>query len=128
MAATNDGCAQTMPIGLEVPSRLGLSTGHRFALKWPDHMPSCDEPDGCPWGFVKHTIGISRGDLTRDCLQQLRMWPGCERVEGVAVLGDLRGGFAVHVIDYGLAKKKVADRALRCIQREKLRRYHLKVE
>ena len=97
-------------------------------MKWPDHMPSCDEPDGCPWGFVKHTIGISRGDLTRDCLQQLRMWPGCERVEGVAVLGDLRGGFAVHVIDYGLAKKKVADRALRCIQREKLRRYHLKVE
>jgi hypothetical protein len=73
-----------------VQLRLGLSTGHRFALKWPDHLPSCDEPDGCPWVFVKHTIGISRGDLTRDCLQQLSLWPGCETVEGLGVLGDFR--------------------------------------
>jgi hypothetical protein len=79
-------------------------------------------------GFVKHTIGISRADLTRDCLQQLRLWPGCETVEGVAVLGDLRGRFTVRVMDYGMTKKYLADRALRCIQREKLRRYHLKVE
>jgi hypothetical protein len=56
------------------------------------------------------------------------MWLGCETVQGLGVLGDLRGGFTVHVIDYGAAKKKVADRALRCIQREKLRRYHLKVD
>jgi hypothetical protein len=79
-------------------------------------------------GFVKHTIGISRADLVRDCLQQVRLWPGCETVEGVAVLGDLRGRFTVHVIAYGAAKKILADRALRCIQREKLRRYHLKME
>jgi hypothetical protein len=79
-------------------------------------------------GFVKHTIGISRADLTRDCLQQLRLWPGCETVEGVAVLGDPRGKFSVHVTDYGLAKKNISDRALRCIQREKLRRFHLKLE
>jgi hypothetical protein len=32
------------------------------------------------------------------------------------------------VINYGAAKKNVADRAIRCIQREKLRRYHLKVD
>jgi hypothetical protein len=32
------------------------------------------------------------------------------------------------VVDYGLAKKNLADRALRCIQREKQRRYHLKME
>src|SRR5258708_32664012 len=44
-------------------------------------------------GFVKHTIGISRGDLTRDCLQQLRLWPGCQTVQGIAVLGDLPGRF-----------------------------------
>jgi hypothetical protein len=79
-------------------------------------------------GFIKHTIGISRADLTRDCLQQLRLWPGCEAVEGLAVLGDLRGKFTVHVVQYGAAKKNLADRALRCIQREKQRRYHLKME
>jgi hypothetical protein len=79
-------------------------------------------------GYFRPTIGISRGDLTRDCLQQLRMWPGCETVGSVAVLGDLRGNFTVHVIDYGLAKKSLADRALRYVQREKQRRYHLKME
>jgi hypothetical protein len=47
-------------------------------------------------------------------------------VEGLGVLGDLRGGFSVHVTNYGATKKKLADRAIRCIQREKLRRYHLR--
>jgi hypothetical protein len=79
-------------------------------------------------GFLKHTVGIGRADLTRDCLQQLRLWPGCETVAGLGVLGDLNGGFTVHVIEYGAASKKVADRALRCIQREKLRRFHLRAD
>ena len=46
-------------------------------------------------GFLKHTVGISRADLTRDCLQQTRCWPGCETVESVGVLGDAGGGFSV---------------------------------
>jgi hypothetical protein len=71
---------------------------------------------------------MTRADLTRDCLQQLRLWPGCETVESLGVLGDLHGKFTVHVIDYGLTSKRLADRALRCIQREKQRRYHLKIE
>jgi hypothetical protein len=79
-------------------------------------------------GFQRHTIAISRADLTRDCLQELRLWPGCEPVVSVAVLGDLRGRFTVHVIDYGLAKENIANRALRAIQREKLRRFHLRPE
>ena len=79
-------------------------------------------------GFLKHTVGIGRADLTRDCLQQLRLWPGCETVAGLGVLGNLNGGFTVHVIDYGAANKKVADSALRCIQREKLRRFHLRAD
>jgi len=61
-------------------------------------------------GFTRQTIGIGRADLTRDCLQQLRLWPGCETVEGLGVLGNSRGEFSVHVIDYGAAKKKLADR------------------
>jgi hypothetical protein len=79
-------------------------------------------------GFQRFTAGISRADLTRDCLQELRMWPGCETVGGVAVLGELGGRFMVRVTDYGLAKKPLTDRALRCIQREKLRRFHLKMD
>ena len=77
-------------------------------------------------GFLKHTVGISRADLTRDCLQQIRCWPGCETVESVAILGDPRGAFSVRVMDYGQANKRISDRAIRCVEREKLRRYHLK--
>jgi hypothetical protein len=79
-------------------------------------------------GFPRYTTGITREDLTRVCLQELRLWPGCETVAGLAVLVDSRGKFTVHIVEYGLAKKKNADRAIRCIQREKLRHFHLKLE
>jgi hypothetical protein len=79
-------------------------------------------------GFMLHTIGIARADLTRDCLREIRLWPGCEAVESVGVLGDSHNKFTVHVIGYGAAKKPLADRALRCIQREKQRRFHLRIE
>jgi hypothetical protein len=46
----------------------------------------------------------------------------------MTVLGDIGGRFTVHVAEYGVAKKYLADRALKCIQREKQRRYHLKME
>jgi hypothetical protein len=84
---------------------------------------------GCGWitamGFQTFTIGISRADLTRDCLQQVRQWPGCETVEGLAALSAGDGKFTVHVAAYGMAKKRIADRALRCIQREMSRRFSL---
>jgi pyoverdine/dityrosine biosynthesis protein Dit1 len=79
-------------------------------------------------GFVRYTAGITREYLTRDCLRELRLWPGCETVEGLAMLMNDNGKFTVHVVEYGLAKKRIADRAIRCIQREKARRFHLKVE
>jgi hypothetical protein len=79
-------------------------------------------------GFQRYTIGISRADLIRDCIQELRLWPGCETVQGIAVLATAGGKFTAHVIDYGLAKKLLADRALRCVQREKQRHYHLKID
>jgi hypothetical protein len=81
-----------------------------------------------PIGFIKHTVGINRADLTRDCLKEIRLWPGCETVEGIAILGSLADKFSVHVTDYGMTKKPLADRALRCIQREKQRRFHLNLE
>jgi hypothetical protein len=41
--------------------------------------------------FVRYTIGIRRADLTREWLQELLLWPRCETVESVGVLGDLHG-------------------------------------
>ena len=79
-------------------------------------------------GYFRSTLEISRADLTRDCIQQLRMWPGCEAVEDIAVLAAADGKFTVHVVDYGSAKKQLSDRAARCIQREQQRRYHLKLD
>jgi hypothetical protein len=55
-------------------------------------------------GLQRFTIGVSRADLTRDCLRNLHLWPGCETVQGLAVLGNGGGNFSVHVVDYGLAK------------------------
>jgi len=79
-------------------------------------------------GFQRFTVGISREDLTRECLGELRLWPGCETVAGIAVLLNDGGKFTVHVVGYGSAAKKNADRALGCIQREKARHFHLKIE
>jgi hypothetical protein len=78
--------------------------------------------------FQRFTTGIIREDLTQECLRELRLWPGCETVEEVAILAHTGGKFAVSVVACGLAKKKNADRAIWCIQREKARRFHLKVE
>ena len=78
--------------------------------------------------FVRPTTAIGRANLARDCLQELRLWPGCESVGTVGVLAGQRDRFTLHVIDYGSAPKRLADRALRCIEREKLRQFHLKVD
>jgi len=38
-------------------------------------------------GVLKRPIAISREDLTRACMQELHLWPGCETVEGLGCLG-----------------------------------------
>jgi hypothetical protein len=76
----------------------------------------------------KHPVAVTRADLEGECLKEVRMWPSCETVSAVGGLGNLRGNFTVHVIDYGLARKKVAGQVVRPIQREKVRRYHLKAD
>jgi hypothetical protein len=75
-------------------------------------------------GFLRFTTPISRADLIRDCLNELRLWPGCEGVLGVGVFIE-QTKFVVRVLDYGVANKRTADRATRCIEREKQRRYHV---
>jgi hypothetical protein len=72
------------------------------------------------------TAPISRADLAQESLEDLRRWPGCENVVSVAVLSAPPDRFLLRVIEYGLAEKRLADRAIRFIEREKLRQYHLK--
>jgi hypothetical protein len=69
MATANGARAQTMPIGLEVSARLGPSTGQRFALKWPDHMPSCTA-----YRFSHHESPIKT--RTKASAKSIQFWTG----------------------------------------------------
>jgi hypothetical protein len=64
------------------------------------------------------TIPISRADLARESLEDLRRWPGCESVVSVGVLSAPPDRFILRVIQYGGAEKRLADRAIRFIERE----------
>jgi hypothetical protein len=47
-------------------------------------------------------------------------------VGGIQILRSNKpGGFSVRVTLYGKADKKIADRAIICVQREKRRHFHL---
>ena len=72
------------------------------------------------------TVGLSYGALRRECLEAVRQWPGCETVGGIQIIRDTTpGGFSVRVTLYGKADRKIADRAIGCVQREKRRHFHL---
>lgn len=71
--------------------------------------------------------GLDRSSLALACLYDLRAWPGCETVVSVGILAEAGGRFLVRVIDYGASNKRLADRAVRVIERERQRRYYLKI-
>ena len=72
------------------------------------------------------TVGLSYGTLRKECLEAVRQWPGCETVGGIQIIRDnAPSGFSVRVTLYGKADKKIADRAIKCVQREKRRHFHL---
>jgi hypothetical protein len=72
------------------------------------------------------TSGQSYGDLRKECLDAVRQWPGCETIGGIQIIRDKTPrGFSVRVTLYGKADKKIADRAISCVQREKRRQFHL---
>lgn len=74
---------------------------------------------------ARFTQGVGRSQLAKQCFDEVRMWPGCETIMGVAVLRDGADRFQVKVTAYGAASKRLADRAIGCVEREKLRYYHL---
>ncbi len=72
------------------------------------------------------TVGLSYGALRKECMEELRQWPGCETVGGIQIMRSNKpGDFSVRVTLYGKADKKIADRAINCVQREKRRHFHL---
>ena len=72
------------------------------------------------------TVGLSYGALRKECMEAVRQWPGCETVGGIQIIRNNKpGGFSVRVTLYGKADKKIADRAIICVQREKRRHFHL---
>jgi hypothetical protein len=67
---------------------------------------------------------ISYGALRKECLEAVRQWPRCETVAGIRLLRDNSpAGFSVTL--YGKADKRVADRALIYVEREKRRQFRL---
>jgi hypothetical protein len=74
-----------------------------------------------------NTIGLSYGALRKECLEAVRhWWPGCETVGGIQIIRDnTPGTFSVRGTLYGRADKKIADRAINSVQREKRRHFHL---
>jgi hypothetical protein len=77
---------------------------------------------------LRLTMEISRDELARIGLEEVRVWPGCAGIVSVGVLQSGSERFALRIAEYGAAPKKLADRAIRAIEREKLRRYHLKCD
>jgi hypothetical protein len=72
------------------------------------------------------TMGLSYGVLRKECLEAVRQWPGCESVAGIQIIRDgAPGNFSIRITLYGEAQKKIADRAISCVQREKRRHFHL---
>ena len=69
---------------------------------------------------------VTYDTLRKECLETIRQWPGCETVAGIRLIRDSSpAGFSAMVTLYGRADKKVADRAMVCVQREKRRHYRL---
>ena len=72
------------------------------------------------------TVAMSYEALRKECLEAVRQWPGCETIGGIQIIrSNTPVGFSVRVTLYGKADKKIADRAIICVQREKRRHFHL---
>jgi hypothetical protein len=68
---------------------------------------------------------VTYDTLRKECLE-IRQWPGCETVADIRLIRDNSpAGFSAKITLYGRADKKVADRAMVCVQREKPRHYRL---
>jgi hypothetical protein len=74
--------------------------------------------------IVRTTQPIVVGRLERDCLIAVKQWPGCETIAEIGIVRS-EHGCSLMVLNYGSAKKRLADRAVRSFQNECRRRYHV---
>jgi hypothetical protein len=72
------------------------------------------------------TVGLNYAALRKECLDAVRQWPGCETIAGIQIVRENSpSGFSVRVTLYAAANPKIADRAMRCVQREMRRHFQL---
>ena len=68
---------------------------------------------------------MSYANLRKECIEAIKLWPGCETVGGIQIVRENNGHFSVRITLYGAANEKIANRAARAVQREMRRRFQL---
>jgi hypothetical protein len=64
--------------------------------------------------------------LRKECLEAVKCWPGCETIAGIQLIrNNSPAGFSVRITPYGKADKRIADRAMIYVEREKRRQFWL---
>lgn len=69
--------------------------------------------------------GLSYAALRKECLDAVKQWPGCETITGIQIIRQNNGGFSGRVTLYGDADRRLADRAMSAVEREKRRYFYL---
>ena len=79
------------------------------------------------WPMVKLIrTKISYEALRKECLEAVKRWPGCETIAGIQLIrNNSPAGFSVRITLYGKADKRIADRAMIYVEREKRRQFWL---
>lgn len=95
-------------------------------------LGSEDKPEGlvgrpgCRLISMRFAVtALSYAALRKECLEAVRHWPGCESIGGVQIIRHNNQGFSVRVTLYGNANRRLADRAMRAVEREKRRYFRL---
>ena len=63
-------------------------------------------------GSLRYTDVIDRASLTKDCIEEVRLWPGCETVHSVAILQDAPVHFDAQGVSSAMGSKPEVRRAL----------------
>ena len=101
-----------------------VGLGRRLVQPRPSRIGAADRLAGDMIKFFR--TAVTYDTLRKECLETIRQWPGCETVAGIRLIRDNSpAGFSAKITIYGRADKKVADRAMVCVQREKRRHYRL---
>jgi hypothetical protein len=69
---------------------------------------------------------ISYSVIRKQCLEAIKLWPGCETVAGIRLIcNGSKAGFSLRVTLTGTSRRIAIHRATACVEREMRRRYRL---